>query len=60
MKNWIRYLLFSAGGGLAGLGYYHFFGCANGCPITSNPWLTIVYFAVIGLLLAPIFPKRRG
>ncbi len=38
-------------GGAAGYAYYRFVGCAGGtCPITSNPWISTGYGAVIGLL----------
>lgn len=45
-----RLLPMLIGGGL-GAAYYHFFGCSGSCAITSNPWLTIIYGALIGYLL---------
>ncbi|MFC1584303.1 DUF6132 family protein [Fibrobacterota bacterium] len=42
-------------GAAAGFGYYKFIGCASGaCPITSNPWISTIYGAVMGLLIAKI------
>jgi hypothetical protein len=39
-------------GGAAGFGYYKFIGCRTGtCPITSNPWISTIYGAVMGGLL---------
>ena len=38
----------------AGLGYlyYRLVGCSSGhCPITSNPWLSMIYGATLGTLL---------
>ena len=38
----------------AGLGflYYRFIGCTTGaCPLTSNPWISSIYGAVLGLLV---------
>ena len=60
MKNWMRIMIFAGIGGLLGLAYYHFFGCTTGCPITSSPWLTMGYFAVIGGLLSTFLPKKSG
>jgi len=43
LKKWLRPLLFTIGGALAGLGYYYAVGCSTGsCPITSNPIITKV------------------
>ncbi len=40
------------GGGL-GFAYYRLIGCAMGtCPLTSNPYLSTSYGAVIGVLVA--------
>jgi hypothetical protein len=39
------------GGGL-GYAYYHFIGCQSGtCPITSNPWISTGYGALLGFVL---------
>jgi len=38
-------------GGAAGFAMYRFVGCSTGaCPLTSNPFISTVYGAVIGLL----------
>lgn len=40
------------GGGL-GFAYYKFIGCSSGtCPLTSNPIISTIYGAVLGVLLA--------
>jgi hypothetical protein len=40
-------------GALAGFAYYSFIGCTTGsCPITSNPWISTGYGALIGAVLA--------
>lgn len=45
----IPVLLGAAGGFL----YYKFIGCKTGaCPITSNPWISTLYGALIGLMIA--------
>ena len=43
------------GGGL-GFAYYKFIGCSTGtCPLTSNPWISSIYGAVLGVLIATSF-----
>ncbi len=40
-------------GGALGFGWYKLVGCATGaCPLTSNPYLSTVWGAVIGALVA--------
>lgn len=57
-KKWIRPVLFTLGGALAGLAYYHFVGCASGsCAITSNPLGSMLYMGLIGWLVSGIFGK---
>ena len=57
-KHWrLRPLLFLGGGASAGLVYYHFFGCTTGCAITSSPWRTMLYMALVGWLLSGITAK---
>lgn len=39
-------------GAALGFAYYKFIGCSTGtCPITSNPWISTSYGAVLGLLI---------
>lgn len=42
-------------GGLAGYLYYYFIGCDGTCPISSNPWRSILYGSVVGTLLGSAF-----
>lgn len=47
-------------GAIGGYLYYHFIGCQSGtCPITSNPYISIVYGAVIGYLVFDMFKKKE-
>ena len=47
-------------GGVAGYFYYHFVGCSSGtCPITSNPYITVLYGALLGYLLFDMFKKKE-
>jgi len=40
-------------GGIAGFLYYRFIGCRSGaCIITGNPYVSTIYGAVLGGLLA--------
>ena len=39
-------------GGAGGFAYYKIIGCKSGmCPITSNPWVSTIYGAVLAALL---------
>ena len=54
-KKWLRPVLFTMGGVLAGLAYYTLVGCSTGtCAITSNPFTSMVYMGLIGWLLSGI------
>jgi len=45
--------LFIVGGGGLGFAYYRFIGCASGtCPITSNPYISTIYGAVMGYMMS--------
>lgn len=47
-----RIILGIALGGGAGFAYYKLVGCSTGaCPLTSNPWITTLYGAALGLLV---------
>jgi len=42
-------------GAALGFAYYKFIGCASGtCPITSNPWSSMIYGAIMGFMIASI------
>jgi len=61
IKNWLKPVLFTAGGALVGLAYYYFVRCPTGaCPLTSNPFITMAYMGFIGWLLSGIFGKGLG
>ncbi len=55
MRNYKKYLIQIFGttlGVLGGYLYYKFVGCQNGCAITSNPYLSMLWGAAIGYLLS--------
>jgi len=40
-------------GAVLGFAYYRFIGCSSGaCPITSNPWASALYGALLGFMIA--------
>lgn len=52
-KKWLRVLLGMLVGALLGIIYWEFIGCNGGnCPLTSNPYKTVVVFAAMGGFLA--------
>jgi hypothetical protein len=53
MNIWLKRLLLVAAGAAGGFGYYYFVGCTTGaCPITSNPYTSTAYGALVGVVLA--------
>ena len=47
-------------GAVGGLIYFEIKGCSTGtCPITSNPWLTILWGAIMGYLIGGILNKNK-
>ncbi|MFC1679253.1 DUF6132 family protein [Elusimicrobiota bacterium] len=39
-------------GGLLGFAYHKLVGCASGgCPIVANPYMSILYGGLVGLIL---------
>ena len=48
-------------GSIAGYLYYYFVGCASGtCAITSNPFNSTLYGALMGGLLFTNFKKEKS
>jgi hypothetical protein len=51
-NRWLKPLIFSIIGGLAGFAYYYFIGCSsNTCAITSNPYISTGYGMGSGFIL---------
>jgi len=50
--HWLKLGAFTLLGALGGFTYYTFIGCVSGtCPITSNPYISTGYGALIGTVL---------
>ena len=49
------------GGAAAGFAWYYYVGCASGtCPISSNPYVSTAYGAVVGVLASGGFRRNRN
>ena len=47
-------------GGIGGYIYYLTIGCSSGsCPITSNPWLSVLWGLILGYLIGDLFTKKK-
>jgi uncharacterized membrane protein YccC len=52
-KKMVVIIIGALAGGVVGFLYYRFIGCrSNACIITGNPYLSTIYWAVIGGLVA--------
>jgi hypothetical protein len=57
---WTKRLLPIAIGATTGYAYYYFIGCVSGtCPITSNPWISTAYGALLGFFVLPSRKKQE-
>ena len=57
LRSLMRPGLFGLGGAGIGWLYYTYFGCTTGCPITSDPVRTMIWFGVVGVLVSLLFEK---
>lgn len=58
-KHWLRIVGIIVGA-IGGFLYYYFVGCASGtCPITSNPYISVIYGGIMGYLVADMFKKKK-
>lgn len=60
LKKNLLGLIGLAAGAIGGYAYYYFIGCNTGsCPLTSNPYISVIFGAVIGYLLFDMFKKKE-
>lgn len=58
-KNYKQIVIGSLIGAVIGYLYYYFIGCSSGtCAITSNPYISTIYIAILGGLVASMFNKK--
>ncbi len=58
--KWTKRILPVSLGALAGFLYYNYVGCVTGtCAITSNPWLSTAYGALIGVVFTSWKPNEK-
>ncbi|MDP3981584.1 MAG: DUF6132 family protein [Chlamydiota bacterium] len=49
----IRMMIGAVIGGLIGFALYRYVGCQSGqCPLTANPYIAVILWAVIGIMIA--------
>ncbi len=60
IKKHLLKIIGASVGAIGGYLYYHYIGCASGtCPITSNPYISVIYGALLGYLLLDMFKKKE-
>lgn len=53
MNVWLKRVLIIGVGAAGGFAYWYYIGCLGGsCPITSNPYISTGYGALIGAVLS--------
>lgn len=58
-RSWLLTLLGIALGAVAGWAYWYWWGCTEGCAITSSPVNSSLYGGLLGALLVNSFKKEE-
>ncbi|MDD3078693.1 MAG: DUF6132 family protein [Paludibacter sp.] len=60
IKKYLLRIIGVVAGVIGGFVYYYYVGCQSGtCPITSNPYASIVFGGIFGYLLFDLFTKKE-
>ena len=58
-RNWL-YIIGALFGAIGGFAYWYFIGCSSGtCPITSSPYISTLYGALLGSLVLGMFKNKQ-
>jgi hypothetical protein len=59
-RNNLKAFISTVVGMFSGFMYYYFIGCRTGnCPLTSSPWLSMLWGAAVGYLVFDLFAKKK-
>lgn len=58
IKNFRLVLIGMVAGALGGFLYFHFVGCNGSCLISSSPYISTIYGALMGGLTGNLFQKK--
>lgn len=59
IKKYIKLSLPALIGIIGGYAYYYYVGCNRGCTITGNPYTSMIWGGVIGLLLTNFKSNKK-
>lgn len=60
IKKYLKLSLPGLLGIIGGYAYYYYVGCNRGCAITGNPYTSMIWGGVIGLLLTNFKSNKKS
>jgi hypothetical protein len=60
IKKYVKLSLPALLGIIGGYAYYYYVGCNRGCAITGNPYTSMIWGGVIGLLLTNFKGNKKS